>query len=229
MGVCHSIIVIITVCAIAALFPFFYIKFSHKCSYVGELGIVEFTINGSLSDRPKTHLLNFKEAESLYTSQTRNYYNGIYTGTSYEYKWIKNSGSNYRLAGLFRNKEGWPNDKDRWHFANSAEVVWSTYLLQTANEQYDKLGYIEFPMKGNSQAVQVGHMFLEFVLRDGTTQKVVVEDMKDISLASGFFQFKHKDARWWSGKGKYSFTYRNIPNAKLFLLCLKRLTGIYWN
>jgi hypothetical protein len=52
--------------------------------------------------------------------------------------------------------------------------------------------------------------------------------MQDITLGSGTFQFKHQDSRWWSGKGKFSFEYGNIPNARIFMICLKELADIYW-
>jgi DnaJ-class molecular chaperone len=65
-------------------------------------------------------------------------------------------------------------------------------------------------------------------MKGGMSQRVQVVDMREITLGNGVFQFKHKDAQWWSGKGKYTFTYKNIPNANLFLIYLDRLTGIRW-
>lgn len=219
----------IAVCAIAAFITYLFTEFSHTCTYVGELGIVEYKIKGSRSARPRANLLCFNEATNLYTSQTRSYYNGVYTGTTYEYRWTKASGQEYKLSGGYRNERGWPEDKSPWHFAHTGESLWSNYLLKKAGDQLERLGYVEFPMRGNPQAVRVGYGFMEFVERNGTPQRVAVSDMKDISLASGQFQFNHKDARWWSGKGKYSFTYANIPNARLFLICLERLAGISWS
>jgi hypothetical protein len=218
----------IAVYAIAAFITYLLTEFSHTCTYVGELGIVEYQLKGSRSARPRAKLLCFNEAKDLYTSQTRHYYNGVYTGTNYSYRWTRASGQIYQLNSSYRSERGWPEDKSPWHFANMAESLWSGYLLKKAGDQLERLGYVEFPMKGNPQAVRVGYDFMEFVERNGTPQRVAVSDMKDISLASGQFRFNHKDARWWSGKGKYSFTYSNIPNARLFLLCLERLAGIKW-
>jgi hypothetical protein len=70
---------------------------------------------------------------------------------------------------------------------------------------------------------------MEFVTKKDGAQRVMVADMRDILLGSGTFQFKHQDSRWWSGKGKYSFQYSNIPNANVFLICLKQFAGISWN
>jgi len=204
-------------------------RFSHRCSYVGEGGIAVYTLKGDRTASPKAEILCFKEATNLYATQTRQYVNGVYTGTRYSYDWGKQSGQKYKLSGQYRNEKGWPEDKNSWHLANAAEVAWNNYLLPIVNEQLDRLGYIEFPIQGKLQAVRVGSGFMEFVVKDGMPQRVQVTDMKDITLGSGVFKFKHKDARWWSGQGKYSFNYSNIPNARLFLLCLGRLTGIRWH
>jgi hypothetical protein len=203
-------------------------EFPPCCSYVGDQGIVEFKLQGSRSGTPKPNLLLFKDAANLFTSQVRSYVNGAYTGTNYTYLWTKISDEPYLLRGFYKSKKSLPKDGNSWHFANAAEIAWTYYLLPTMNEQFAQLGYIEFPLSGSLKAIRIGSGFLEFILEDGIPQRAVVSDMKNITLDSGVFQFTHKDARWWSGKGKYSFTYGNIPNAHLFIFCLKRLTKISW-
>jgi len=217
-----------TIGSLAVLIAYWATRFSHGCSYVGENGIARYTLKGDRNANPKADILPFKDAANLYTSQTRQYVNGVYTSTAYAYWFGKQSGQKYKLLGQYRNEQGWPEAKNSWHFANAAEAAWNNYLLPVVNEQLDRLGYVEFPMQGKLQAVRVGSGFMEFVVKGGVPQRVQVADMKDITLGSGVFQFKHKDAQWWSGKGKYSFNYSNIPNARLFLLCLDRLTGIRW-
>lgn len=217
---------------LAAVIPGFVIyskvRFAHRCSYVGEFGIAEFKISGSRDSKTKMELLEFISAKELFTSQTRNYYNGIYTGTDYNYRWEKRDGSKFHLIGHYHSKKDCPKDSDRWHFARAAEAAWSHYCLQALNTQVEELGYVEFAMTGNPKAVRVGSGFLEFVTKNGESQRVEVADMKNISLDQGLFHFGHKDARWWSGKGKYSFAWAKLPNAKLFLLCLDSLAGIRW-
>ncbi len=215
--------------SVAALIAYGVTRFSHRCSYVGESGIAIYRLTGDRTARPKAEILCFKDATNLYTSQTRQYVNGVYTGTMYSYDWSKRAGQKYKLSGQYRSERGWPEDKDAWHFANAAEAAWNNALLPMVNEQLARSGYVEFPLSGHLQAVRVGSGFMEFVTRDSLPQRVQVADMKDITLDSGVFRFKHIDARWWSGKGKYSFTYSTIPNAKLFLLSLDRLTGIRWH
>lgn len=203
-------------------------QFFYQCSYVGELGIALYSLRGNRAAEPKAQIFCFKDGKNLYTQQTRNYYNGIYTGTNYKYWWPRLSDSEFKLEGTYRNKDGNPPENDLYHFANAAEGSWSIHLLQVVNEQLNQRGYVEFPIKSALNAVRIGPGFMEFEERNGMSQRVEVVDMKDIRLGSGIFQFKHKDSTWWSGKGKYSFAYKTIPNARLFLICLDRLTGIHW-
>jgi hypothetical protein len=207
----------------------FYTKFQHFCSYVGTAGVVKYELFGSRSAIPKENSLLFTDAHSLYTSSTRNYYNGIYTGTNYSYRWMKNSGGQYVISGNHRSEQGSPPEKNLWHFANVAESVWTNHVLNGMAEQFERYGYVEFPLTGSLQAVRVGEGFMEFVTKKDGAQRVMVDDMRDILLGSGTFQFKHQDSRWWSGKGKYSFQYSTIPNADAFLICLKQFAGISWS
>ncbi|MBD2314797.1 hypothetical protein H6G20_24310 [Desertifilum sp. FACHB-1129] len=211
---------------IFALVAYIDSEFKHFFTYVGEVGIAEVTLKGSRQAKPKTRILCFKEAGNLFTSQTRRYKSGVYRGTSYTYQWTRPGHKNFVLSGQHGSETGWPDDKSHWHFANAAEGAWSHFLLNALNEQLISRGYVEFPILGNLQAVRIGQGFLEFVLKTGETQRVAVSDMRDIGLGGGEFRFVHQDARWWSGKGKYSFSYNGIPNARLFLMCLKTLVGI---
>lgn len=212
---------------IAAITGFLVTQYFYQCSYVGEHGIALYNLKGNRSAPPKTQIFLFKEGQNLFTQQTRNYYNGVYTGTTFNYWWSRLSGPEFRIKGAYRSQKGTPPADNLYHFAQAAEGRWSTYLLPVINEQLNQLGYIEFPIGKTLRMVRIGPGFMEFVEKDGP-HRVEVADMKDIRLGGGIFQFKHKDASWWSGKGKYSFGYAAIPNARLFLICLDRLTGIHW-
>jgi hypothetical protein len=203
-------------------------RFNHTCSFVGIKGMARYDISGSRSALPKENLLLFADTQHLYTKTTRNYTNGVYTGTNYSYKWIKNSGGQYEVSGTYRSENNAPKQQDIWHFADMGESAWTRHLLETIDDQLARDGYIEFPLTGNLQAVRVGNGFLEFVNRKNEVQRVMRSEMQDITLGSGTFQFKHQDSNWWSGKGKFSFEYGNIPNARIFMICLKELTDIYW-
>jgi hypothetical protein len=225
----HNALFAIVAAGVNGWLAWFCTRFHHTCSYIGSKGLIKYELVESRSAMPKESLLLFTDAHSLYAKTIRNYTNGLYTGTNYTYTWKKNSGNEYVITGSYQSEKSSPKDGDIWHFANMSESVWSSYLLSTLDAQIDRHGYVEFPMGGALQAVRVGQGFMEFVTRKDGSQRVMVADMRDISLGSGTFQFKHQDARWWSGKGKYSFEYANIPNARVFLICLSELAGISWN
>lgn len=203
-------------------------QFHHTCSYVGTDGLISYELVKSRSAMPKESLLLFTDAHSLYTKTTRNYTNGIYSGTDYAYTWKKNSGNQHVITGSYHSEKIAPEAGNKWYFANIAESVWSSYLLSNLDLELEQNGYVEFPIGGALQAVRVGNGFMEFVTKKDGAQRVMVSEMRDITLGSGTFQFKHQDAKWWSGKGKFSFEYANIANARVFLICLKELTGIAW-
>ena len=222
------LIILALLAAIAGIIIYYLTRFRHRCSYVGDRGIVEYKLTGSRSGKANSEMFIFADTADLFTATTRTYYNGIYTGTNFQFRWADKNSQSHTVKGMYRSQEGWPKDGDRWHYANSAEAAWSNYRLKTLGTDLERLGYVEFPLSGNPKAVRIGSGFMEFLLKDDSTQRVDVKDMKQISLGQGFFKFAHQDARWWSGKGKFSFSYAGLPNAKLFLLCLKQLTGIYW-
>lgn len=203
-------------------------QYFHQCSYVGEYGITLHSLKGNRSAQPKTQTFYYQDGKNLYTYQTRRYYNGVYTGTTFNYRWTRHSGSDFKISGAHRSENGHPPEGNLWYFARAAEDAWSNFLLGSLNEQLNQLGYVEFPISGALNAVRIGLGFMEFEEKKGNCQRVNVADMQDIRLGNGVFQFKHKDATWWSGKGKYSFSYSTIPNARLFIICLDKLAGIRW-
>ena len=206
----------------------YFTRFNHTCSFVGTKGLARYDISDSRSALPKESLMMFDDAQHLYTSTTRNYTNGVYTGTNYSYRWTKNSGGQYAISGSHRGENTAPKEQDIWHFADMGETAWTRHLLETIDDKLARDGYIEFPLTGKLQAVRVGDGFLEFVSAKDGAQRVMRSEMQDITLGSGTFQFKHQDSRWWSGKGKFSFEYGNIPNARIFMICLKELADISW-
>lgn len=203
-------------------------RYFYQCSYVGEQGVALYSLKGDRTAQPQLHIFRYTDGKHLYTQQTRRYKNGVYTGTNYSYRWTRVTGPDFKLENSYHNEKGYPAEDDLWHFASAAERAWSLYLLEAVNHQLNQLGFVEFQLQGTLSAVRIGPGFLEFEEKNGIAQRVEVADMKDIGLGSGVFKFKHKDSTWWSGKGKYSFTYSSIPNAKLFLICLEKLTGIHW-
>jgi hypothetical protein len=197
------------------------------CSYVGDKGIAEFRQMSDSIQKIKPKIVLFKNVDSLFTQMTRSYYNGIYTGTSYEYKWLIDERVMRAFSGYFYNWQNVPNSKHHWHFINSGELSWTEYLWGKSQQEYERKGYVEFRMSKNSgskfQVVRVGLGWVEFGSQKEGNTRIKLSDMKKMSLADGAFSFVHKDAKWLSSQGKFYFNYASISNAKLFLTCMNKI------
>jgi len=200
--------------------------FRAECSFVGEQGIAEYALKGSPTASPTEKVMLFEEAAQLRTQQTRVYKNGVYQRTNYRYSWKHRGQSEYVISGSYHHEGGQPESWHPFYLGPAAEIVWTQRLLKFANQDLADKGYVEFPVGKEVQSVKVGNHFLEFITPAGESQRTTVADMKKVELNSGQFRFVHRDAKWWSGKGKYGFTYGSMPNARLFLMCLQQLAGV---
>ena len=131
---------------------FLSLGFSATCSYVGERGIAEFFLYYSRSATPVSEILVFDDATQLLTKYTRRCRRGGYQDMSYIYRWVRRDQTDMIISGVFRDQTGWPQDDDRWHFANSAEGVWTSYLLPAINRELARSGYIEFSDAGSASS-----------------------------------------------------------------------------
>jgi hypothetical protein len=172
-------------------------------------------------------VLRFVDAAELRASQTRQFVNGVYAGTEYDFRWSDASGRELlRLKGTHRGKDGTPKPGDAFHFAAAAEVAWSVHYLERAQAQLEKEGSIAFRVDGR-RVVRVGPGFMEFHFGDEPV-RVAAEEMGDIGLGDGQFSFKHKDAKWYRSAGKYRFQYGAMANGKVFFLVMDKLMGVRW-
>jgi hypothetical protein len=198
-----------------------------RCSYVGEKGIAEFKQLSDSIQKIKPTIILFKDFDSLFTQMTRSYYNGIYTGTTYEYKWSVIDRVIRRIDGYFYSWRNIPSANHPWHFINAGELAWTAYLWEKSQQEYERQGYVEFRMSKNSgtkfQSVRVGAGWVEFISKKDGATKIKLSDMKEMSLNNGGFNFIHKDAKWLSSQGKFYFNYSSLSNAKLFLNCMEEI------
>jgi hypothetical protein len=194
------------------------------CSYIGKLGAARYAYLGPAKS-PKAEILVFAQAAGLRTSQTRHFTNGMYSHTDYIFTWSGAAGvPDLVIKGKYRSEKGRPKDRDPYYFPLAAEVAWSEYLLDRAADELARKGFLRFNLS-RYQAVRVGPGFIEFAW-DGETQRFLDKDIGKFTLEQGTFRIHHKDAKWFSAAGKYSFLYGEMPNAKLFLLALDRFLKI---
>jgi hypothetical protein len=215
--------------AFAAILAFaigwYFTGFWQSCSYVGEAGVVRYIITGAPGvARAKAELFLFDTAAELRTSQTRNFYNGIYTGTTYRFNWTDAVGAKrFLLSGQYHSKQGTPKPDDKFWYASSAERAWNIRQLARIQRELEANGFVQFNL-GGSDFVRVGPGFFEFGMK-GEVARINAEEIKTLNLNQGQFVIHHKDAGWFSRKGKFSFSYGKMANAQLFLLAMEKLSG----
>lgn len=200
-------------------------RFRHTCSYVADLGIARFTAKGDLHRAPQAEILVFADASDLRTEQTRQYYNGVYTGTTYAYTWTNSQGEKLlKISGTYQSKKGMPKAKSPFHFAQAAEAAWNAHLANRLENELAQQGYVQFALNKN-ESVRVAPGYLEFV-NDKLSERLNVEDIKEFSFGSGVFHIQHKDAKRFGRKGKHSFDYGKLSNARMFLVALNTVLGL---
>ena len=203
--------------------------FRASCSYVGADGVAMGTVRRKRSNRPKIQLLVFNNAADLQTRQVRQVDHGLYSGTHYRYIWRGFDGAIIiRLMGVFRAKEGaLPNSSSTYHLARAAELAWTQHLLDRAEHCLKEEGSIPFEVDSH-RLVRIGPGFIEFHF-GGEPVRVTKDDIAKVTLSDGTFAFQHKDTKWFSSAGKYSFQYGQMANARFFLMALDKLMGYRWN
>lgn len=215
------------IAAIAAAIVMFVTRFKATCGYVGEEGVAVFTMRRTRDAEPEMEMFLFTDAAEVHASQTRQFYNGVYTGTTYDYRWTDSAGRRvFRRNGTYRGKDKPPKQGDPFHFADSAEIAWSQHYLERALKQLEAEGSMSFRVD-RKRVVRVGPGFLEFHF-GAEPVRVTRDDIAAVSLSEGTFSFKHKDAKWYSLSGKYNFQYGMMANPKVFILALDKLMGYSW-
>jgi hypothetical protein len=217
--------------ALILLLCYFINWFTPTCTYVGSEGAARFKIKmrgNKPTSAPVLDTLMFPAATEVRTRQVHKFVNGAYTGTSYTYVWSDGYGRRvYKLTGTHRGHTNFPKPKDPYCYAHAAEVAFSVYLLQHAQTALDQYGFLHFNISG-ADYVRVGPGFIETHMR-GETMRVTADEIKSLQLNQGAFRIVHKDAKWYSRAGKFTFQYGSIANAKLFLLALEKLVGYRFN
>ena len=210
------------------LLTWHFTRFAPKSTFVSREGLYEAKLKGTRGGPIVDRTLLFRDAAELITGQTRHYTNGVYTGTTYEYKWINFQGQPiFGLSGRYRSSKGTPKPGHAFYFGAAGELAWSRHYLERAAEQLDKEGAITFRVDAK-RMLRVGPGFMEFHF-GGDPQRVTCEDIAKVTLGGGQFSFKHKDAKWYASQGKFNFNYSKMANARVFLLALERLMGYRWS
>jgi hypothetical protein len=201
----------------------------HSCCYVGRAGIAEFVFGSKSNPVRKRNILPFASANALRVNQIRQYRNGVYTGTQYNYYWTDNHGKVLlQLVGNHSSHSGKPGLQHAYHFAQSAESAWTEYQLNHLAAPFEQGTPIRFGL--TKQDYLVLHAGGLEVHQRGKVEKMSVGEIGDVSIAKGKVTLTRTDAKtgiMGIGKsGQFHFMYADLGNARLFFTLLAHLTGM---
>ncbi|MGQ0626538.1 MAG: hypothetical protein ACT4PL_00365 [Phycisphaerales bacterium] len=198
--------------------------FSHSCSYVGSLGIARLAVRGGPDRPPRIRRLLFEEVAELRTFKNSVYVNFIYAGTNYWYKWADARGKvRFKIAGGYWTLKENPGVADPSWIGESASRAWTQFLWPRMAEEIDRVGWMQFNIAGG-RFVRVGRGYVEYGKGDRTA-RIDREDIKSVKIESGVVTIEHKDARWYSGKGKFTCAVQQLANFRVFLIAVEMELG----
>ncbi len=190
------------------------------CTLVAERGFLRVRRR---EGRVKVDRLRFSDAAELRLRQTRNYYNGVYTGTTFDYRWRDAQGRVlFAITGQFREKAKKPPRRDHAiHFATAAEAAWLHHRLPQVLESVQAGQEVRFPV-GKGRYLAVGRGYLELGLK-GEPRRLEPADVESIRLDQGWLTVKPKGAGWF-GSAKVMFA--DIGDGKIFLALVEKHLGL---
>ncbi len=200
--------------------------FSHTCSYVGSKGIAKFTCSGN-RDNVSSEIFLFEDAIELRTGQTRHYYNGVYTGTDYNFTWSDEKGrAVHTLSGRYSSEIGNPVAKDPFHYAIMAELAWTQHLFRDIDQVTANDGLLFFGLKSGDY-IQLGENLLVLV-KGGQTMRFPGSKIEKMTMGNGVLSIWEVGAKegWFVNSGIHQIMYADIGNARFFVIALEKLMGI---
>jgi hypothetical protein len=121
--------------------------FEHTATFVGEAGLARLKLSGSRTATPKVETQLFSQSSQMRNSETRNYNNGIYTGTNYSYVWHDLEGKpRFTVSGDYYSQKGTPKPVHAYWFARRAQAAWNAHVSERMQQQLDAAGFVEFPV-----------------------------------------------------------------------------------
>jgi hypothetical protein len=218
-----GMVVAAVVCALAGfLLP---LLFRSKMStYVGRQGLMRY-LEPKLG-RARTEVLAFANADELKVSRTRNYYNGAYTGTTYDYSWLAAGRPAFRIAGMYRDDRSDPIDPV--HFAFAAEKAWTRFRLAQVQEQMRRDGIVRF--RAGNDFVGVGDGFIEIGWK-GAVERLDKASIESLSLSQGTLIVKRRGAKQglFRSEGVFRFPVSTLSDFHTFLVALEACTGFHFS
>jgi hypothetical protein len=202
--------------------------FSHTCTYVGRDGCARFVCSGDRDNLSTDEVLRFRDATELRTQQTLRYVNGVYQNTTYGYNWNDVGGRpRFSVNGSHKHENGQPPTDDPYHFARSAELAWTYYLLDDAYRQIEMGSTVPFNLS-SGKTIRLGRGVVLFYWGDDRPEKWDADEMREAELHQGQVRLRHVDAKegWFSSSGIYKFQFSELANAQLFFHLMEKVVGV---
>jgi hypothetical protein len=175
----------------------------------------------------KIKIFTFRSSDRI--TLTNKFVNGVYSNTFYEYRWYDANKQNiYSLCGSHSSKEGNPPVQDTYHFALAAENAWSVFAYECACDKLERNATVSFDLVGD-RALVLGNGFIEIINSNKST-RINTSEIDHLTIDRGIVTLRKIDAK--SGffgigsSGIFQFEYRQIGNAKLFLMLFDALVGV---
>jgi hypothetical protein len=208
--------------------PLVRIGLRHRLTYVGQDGLAWFRRRQKAGSPETETILHFEDAKNMYAARTVHSVNGGYTGTSFEMEFEDDSGRSLfnikgKTTGVTEADDEVGQFTDLYHFCESAEKTWSEFLFERLAVEFEERGIVEFQLSEKGR-LRVGRGVLEVIV-NGDKTRLTPEDIRGMGVSEGAFFIRSHDASWFKKKGKWSFPYDAIANARVFLVVIEQIGG----
>jgi hypothetical protein len=194
-----------------------------RATWVGEQGVQRY-IRGAFFG-PKLEGVSWDQANGLVVSRTRQFVNGVYTGTHYSYGWRDGAGKVlFQIAGQYNDLQP-PAPSDDVAFALAAEESWTRHRIGRMAPAIVSGGTARFAC-GRSW-IAVGRGFIE--IGDGSSsERLTPQDISRAHFDRGTLTIAKVGARqgWFSSDGVFRFQAGGISDLRVFLILLENEAGV---
>jgi hypothetical protein len=194
-----------------------------RCTFIGEKGLARVvkTVKGDKAER-----FLFSLQSSVGVSVTERYSNGIYNGTSFTYTFYDGeTKTTFEVRGSYHDRYGMKISPDsEWHFGQQGEISLLNYLLPLAQKRLAQGEDQSFMLKDRRQITLQADALT--IVAGNKKYTIPYLDLQTVSIKSGTIEILEQGGRngflGIGQKGIFSFSYSEMPNAKLFFVLLQQ-------
>lgn len=206
-----------------------YVLRKERLSWVGDQGIQRWE-KGIFGVR--SEVMRYADAASLTTQRTRQYVNGAYSGTLYNYTWWGHQRNKALVvSGSYREPElGFIKGKpvaahDPVMFGMAAERGWSRYRIGIIDQEIKNTGVARF--SSSDGQVRIGRGWVEFEVR-GKVERLERAEIQSATVQQGVIIVKKVGAKegWFSSEGVYRFAVAGMADFAVFLAIFEEQVGV---